>query len=213
MEKKVPIYCLRVRGKFQDFNLFSRNTWLSPNTRVGLESDIPLYLQYCAKRYICNTAAEPSQMYLGGTLKVPWDLELSAVLAGNYKYVCTSKCFFHKIYLLMLFSYFLLFFPFPPNIFIFIFSLIKAAQKVIENTEKFITLTGGRILTEKFTNSIKLKNEWKWDVGRGFFNRRIFIKKQSVRRLSTCVYCWCLPGLSCLQTGLPVQPGEQMPFH
>ena len=99
-------------------------------------------------------------MYLGGTLKVPWDLELSAVLAGNYKYVCTSKCIFlHEIYLLMLFSNFLLFLPFPPNIFIFIFSLIKAAEKVIENTEKFITLTGGRILTEKFTNSIKLKNE------------------------------------------------------
>ena len=84
--------------------------------------------------------------------------------------------FFHKIYLLMLFSYFLLFFPFPPNIFIFIFSLIKAAQKVIENTEKFITLTRGRILTEKFTNSIKLKNEWKWDVGRGFLIEGFLLK-------------------------------------
>ena len=70
-----------------------------------------------------------------------------------------QSVFFHEIYLLMLFSNFLLFLPFPPNIFIFIFSLIKAAEKVIENTEKFITLTGGRILTEKFTNSIKLKNE------------------------------------------------------
>ena len=87
----------------------------------------------------------------------------------------------------MLFSNFLLLFPFPPNIFIFIFSLIKAAQKVIENTEKFITLTGGRILTEKFTNSIKLKNEWKWVVGKASFNIRILLKSTVRKAFYVCL--------------------------
>lgn len=72
----------------------------------------------------------------------------------------TSKSVYY--YLLMLFGNFLFFFPFPSDIFILIFSLIKAAQEVVKNAKKFITLTGGWIFTEKFTNSIKLQRKKKW---------------------------------------------------
>ena len=62
----------------------------------------------------------------------------------------------------MLFGNFLFFFPFSSDIFILIFSLIKAAKEVVKNAKKFITLTGGWIFTEKFTNSIKLQSKKKW---------------------------------------------------
>lgn len=101
-------------------------------------------------------------MYLGGTLKgSPWEVQriedlLSAkCLAGNY--ILQRKG--DDYYLLMLFGNFLFFFPFSPDIFILIFSLIKAAEEVVKNAKKFITLTGGWIFTEKFTNSIKLQSK------------------------------------------------------
>ena len=101
-------------------------------------------------------------MYLGGTLKgSPWEVQriedlLSAkCLAGNY--ILQRKG--DDYYLLMLFGNFLFFFPFSPDIFILIFSLIKAAEEVVKNAKKFITLTGGWIFTEKFTNAIKLQSK------------------------------------------------------
>ena len=69
----------------------------------------------------------------------------------------TSKSVYY--YLLMLFGNFFFFFPFSSDIFILIFSLIKAAKEVVKNAKKFITLTGGWIFTEKFTNSIKLQSK------------------------------------------------------
>lgn len=91
----------------------------------------------------------------------PWEVQriedlLSAkCLAGNY--ILQRKG--DDYYLLMLFGNFLFFFPFSPDIFILIFSLIKAAEEVVKNAKKFITLTGGWIFTEKFTNSIKLQSK------------------------------------------------------